>query len=113
MIEPVQRGFAGRHLVRECTFLLTEIRLEIPELTSAAKLWMVVATGFLRLRCCNPTTQPTGEGPDISLLRLELQRHWDHAKNQYLGDRQITVPGVCGGIVTTAHVDYRMNGWQL
>lgn len=73
MIEPIQRGFAGRHLVRECTLLLTEIWLEILELT-AAKLWMVGATGLSRLRCCNPTVQPTGGGPDISLLRPELQR---------------------------------------
>ncbi|KAA6420517.1 MAG: hypothetical protein FRX49_09678 [Trebouxia sp. A1-2] len=29
-------------------------------------------------------------GPDISLLRPVLQRQWHHAKNQHLGDRQIT-----------------------
>ncbi|KAA6420388.1 MAG: hypothetical protein FRX49_09550 [Trebouxia sp. A1-2] len=34
--------------------------------------------------------QQSSAGPDISLLRPELQRQWHHAKNQHLGDRQIT-----------------------
>jgi len=52
---------------------------------------VILAPGSSRLRCCNQTSQPTTGGPDISLLRPELQRQWDHAKNEHLGDRQITV----------------------
>ncbi|DBA66760.1 TPA: hypothetical protein ACH3X2_001907 [Trebouxia sp. C0005] len=48
------------------------------------------AFGSLRLCCCNQTRQPSSAGPNISLLRPELQRQWHHAKNQHLGDRQIT-----------------------
>ena len=46
--------------------------------------------GYSRLCCCNQAGQPSSAGPDISLLRPELQRQWHHAKNQLLGDRQIT-----------------------
>ncbi|DBA66780.1 TPA: hypothetical protein ACH3X2_001923 [Trebouxia sp. C0005] len=48
------------------------------------------AFGSSRLCCCNQTRQPSSAGPNISLLRPELQRQWHHAKNQHLGDRQIT-----------------------
>jgi len=50
----------------------------------------VLAPGYSRLCCCNQTRQSSSAGPDISLLRPELQRQWHHAKNQHLGDRQIT-----------------------
>jgi len=50
----------------------------------------VLAPGYSRLCCCNLTRQPSSAGPDISLLRPELQRQWHPAKNQHLGDRQIT-----------------------
>jgi len=50
----------------------------------------VLAPGYSRLSCCNQTGQPSSAGPDISLLRPEMQRQWHHAKNQLLGDRQIT-----------------------
>ncbi len=49
----------------------------------------VLAPGYARC-CCNQTRQASSAGPDISLLRPELQRQWHHAKNQHLGDRQIT-----------------------
>jgi len=49
----------------------------------------VLAPGYSRLCCCNQTRQPSSAGPDISLLRPELQRQWHHARNHYLGDRQI------------------------
>ena len=42
------------------------------------------------LCCCNQKGQPPSAGPDISLLRPELQRQWHHAKNQHLGNRRIT-----------------------
>ncbi|KAL0019388.1 hypothetical protein WJX77_005329 [Trebouxia sp. C0004] len=48
------------------------------------------ALGHSRLCYCKQKGQPPSAGPDISLLRLELQRQWHHAKNQHLGDRQIT-----------------------
>jgi len=48
-----------------------------------------LAPGHPRLRC-NDTRQQASAGPDISLLRPELQRQWHHAKNQHLGDREIT-----------------------
>ncbi|KAL0044692.1 hypothetical protein WJX82_005709 [Trebouxia sp. C0006] len=48
------------------------------------------ASGYARLRCCNQTLHQTPAGPDISLLRPELQQQWHHAKNVHLGDRQIT-----------------------
>ena len=51
---------------------------------------MILAPGYLTLCCCNDTQQQTSAGPDISLLRPELQKQWHHAKNQHLGDRRIT-----------------------
>jgi len=50
----------------------------------------LLAPGHSRLWCYNQTRQHLSAGPDISLLRPELQRQWHHAKNQHLGDRQIT-----------------------
>ncbi|KAL0042064.1 hypothetical protein WJX77_001984 [Trebouxia sp. C0004] len=50
------------------------------------------ASGYRRICRCNQTLQQASAGPDISLLRPELQREWHHAKNQHLGDRRIT-PG--------------------
>ncbi len=50
----------------------------------------VLAPGYSRLCSCNQTEQQASAGPDNSLLRPELQRQWHHAKNQLLGDRQIT-----------------------
>jgi len=45
------------------------------------------------LRGCNHTRKQSAAGPDISLLRPELQQQWHHAKNQLLGDKQITASG--------------------
>ncbi len=50
----------------------------------------MLAPGYSRPYCCKQARRPTSAGPDISLLRPELQRQWHHAKNQHLGDRQIT-----------------------
>jgi len=50
----------------------------------------VLAPGYSGPCCCKQTRQPSSAGPDISLLRPELQRQWHHAKNQHLGDRRIT-----------------------
>ena len=54
------------------------------------KLCVTRASGHTRLSCCSQELQQSLAGPDISLLRPELQRQWHHAKNQLLGDRQIT-----------------------
>ncbi len=51
---------------------------------------VVLAPGYSRLRRCNQRGQPSSAGPDISLLRPDVQRQWHHAKNQHWGDRQIT-----------------------
>ncbi|DBB02063.1 TPA: hypothetical protein ACH3X1_000638 [Trebouxia sp. C0004] len=48
------------------------------------------ATGYSELCCCGQPRKRSSSGPDISLLRPELQRQWHRAKNQHLGDRQIT-----------------------
>jgi len=50
----------------------------------------VLKAGHSRRCCCEQRGQPPPAGPDISLLRPEMQRQWHHAKNQHLGDRQIT-----------------------
>ena len=50
----------------------------------------MLAPGYFRPYCCKQARRPSSAGPDISLLRPELQRQWHHAKNQHLGDRQIT-----------------------
>ncbi len=50
----------------------------------------LLAPGYSRPYCCKQARGPTSAGPDISLLRPELQRQWHHVKNQHLGDRQIT-----------------------
>ncbi len=52
---------------------------------------VVLAPGHSTLCCCKQRGQPSSAGPDISLLRPELQTQWHRAKNQHLGDRQITV----------------------
>ncbi len=51
----------------------------------------MLAPGYSRLCYCKQRGQLSSAGPDISLLRPELQRQWHHAKNQHLGDRQITI----------------------
>ncbi|DBA66737.1 TPA: hypothetical protein ACH3X2_001886 [Trebouxia sp. C0005] len=48
------------------------------------------ATGCSETCCCGQPGKKASAVPDISLLRSELQRQWHHAKNQDLGDRQIT-----------------------
>ncbi|DBA66736.1 TPA: hypothetical protein ACH3X2_001885 [Trebouxia sp. C0005] len=48
------------------------------------------ATGCSVICCCVQPRRQSSAGPDISLLRPELQRQWHHAKNLHLGDRQIT-----------------------
>ena len=50
----------------------------------------VLAPGYSELCCCGQPRKQSSAGPNISLLRPELQRQWHHAKNQHLGDRQIT-----------------------
>ncbi len=57
---------------------------------ATVKLSNTWASGHARLSCCDRKLQQYSAGPDISLLRPELQRQWHHAKNQHLGDRQIT-----------------------
>ena len=59
-------------------------------LTTTFNLCVILAPGCSRLCRCNASQQQASAGPDISLLRPELQRQWHHAKNQHLGDRQIT-----------------------
>ena len=59
-------------------------------LNATARLCVVLSLGDSRLRCCKQTRQQSSAGPNISLLRPELQRQWHHAKNQHLGDRRIT-----------------------
>ena len=51
---------------------------------------VVLASGDPTLCCCKHREQLSSAGPDISLLRPELQRQWHYAKIQRLGDRQIT-----------------------
>ena len=70
-----------------CTSMLTYSGRKLSTLTSTA--WLLTP-GKSGLCCCNQPGQPASAGPDISLLRPETQRQWHHAKNQLLGDRQIT-----------------------
>ncbi len=49
-------------------------------------LCFILAPGYTRLCRCNASHRQTSAGPDISLLRQELQMQWHHAKNQHLGD---------------------------
>ena len=49
----------------------------------------MLSPGQSRLWYCDQPQQKSSAGPDVSLLRPELQRQWHHAKNQHLGDRQI------------------------
>ena len=75
--------------MRACAFTL--IFLAAANASNATvRLCVVVSSGYARLRCCNQTLHQTPAGPDISLLRPELQQQWHHAKNVHLGDRQIT-----------------------
>jgi len=53
-------------------------------------LCFILAPGYSRLCRCNASHRQTSAGPDISLLRPELQMQWHHAKNQHLGDKRIT-----------------------
>ena len=59
-------------------------------LTITFNLCVIFAPGYSSLCRCNESQQQASAGPDISLLRPELQRQWHPAKNQHLGDRQIT-----------------------
>ena len=59
-------------------------------LTITANLCVVLAPGHSRLCRCSGLQQQASAGPDISLLKPEVQRQWHHAKNQHLGDKQIT-----------------------
>ncbi len=59
-------------------------------LTATLNLCVILVPGFPRICCCNQTLQQSSTGPDISLLRPDLQKQWHHAKNQHLGDRQVT-----------------------
>jgi len=59
-------------------------------LTTTFNLCVILAPGYSRLYRCNESQQQVSAGPDISLLRPELQRQWHHAKNQHLGDKRIT-----------------------
>ncbi len=48
-----------------------------------------MAPSYSRPYCGKQAREPSSAGPDISLLRPELQRQWHHAKNHQLGDRQL------------------------
>jgi len=58
--------------------------------TTTFDLCVILAPGYSRLCRCNDTQQQASAGPNISLLRPELQKQWHHAKNQHLADKQIT-----------------------
>ena len=58
-------------------------------LTTTVNLCVLLAPGYSRLCRCIESQQASA-GPDISLLRPELQKQWHHDKNQHLGDKQIT-----------------------
>ncbi len=42
------------------------------------------------LCCCNQTQEQSLAGPDISQLRPDLQRQWQHDRNHHLGDRKVS-----------------------
>ena len=58
---------------------------------SSAPLYVCPTAG--RPRCCpsEQVQQPPvqHEGPDISMLKPQLQKQWHHAKNQHLGNIQV------------------------
>ncbi len=74
-----------------------------------------LAPGYSRLSCCNRTGQPSSAGPDISLLRPELQRSGIMPKisSWETGRSQPAAVCVCGGVVTSVRVGFRTNGWPL
>ncbi len=57
---------------------------------ATVRLFVVLSPGYSSLRCCNQTQKQSSAGPDISLLRPELQQQWHHVRNQHLGDRKIS-----------------------
>ena len=59
-----------------------------------SKIGWFLASWYPRFCCCIETRPQSSAGPDISLLRPELQRQWHHAKNQHLVDKHIQ--GGCG-----------------
>ncbi len=59
-------------------------------LTTIPNLCIMFAPGYSRLCRCIETRQQASAGPDISLLRPDLQKQWHHDKNQHLGTKQIT-----------------------
>jgi rubrerythrin len=68
-------------------------RKRLQRVQATFRHFMVLSPGYSSLRGCNHTRKQSAAGPDISLLRPELQQQWHHAKNQLLGDKQITASG--------------------
>ena len=60
-------------------------------LTATTNVCVLLAPESSRLCRCSGSQQQASAGPDISLLRPELQRQWHHDKNQHLRDKRITV----------------------
>ena len=79
-------GRTSRHLVRDCAFMLISKRLQRIQ----AAVFMVLYPGCVSLCCCKQTRRQSSAGPDISLLRPELQQQWHHARNEHLGDRKVS-----------------------
>ena len=55
-------------------------------------LYVYLAAGCRSTCCCSQQVQESLEqhrGPDISLLKPQLQKQWHHARNQQLGDTQV------------------------
>ena len=57
---------------------------------AAVRLFVALSPGYPSLPRCNQTRTQPSAGPDISLLRPELQQQWHYVKNQLLGDRKIS-----------------------
>ena len=57
---------------------------------ATVRLFVALSPGYSSLRCCNKTPNQPSAGPDISLLRPELQQQWHYVRNQLLGDRKIS-----------------------
>ena len=75
--------------MRDCVTIF-DLKVAANASNAAFKRCVALSPGCSSLRCCNETQQQTSAGPDISLLRPELQRQWHHARHQHLGDRKIS-----------------------
>jgi len=83
-------GTTSRRLVRHCILFWIWICWDSFTLTTTTNLCAMLAPGHSRVCRCNESQQQASASPDISLLKPELQKQWHHAKNQHLGDKQIT-----------------------